>query len=114
LGVFKLKFTTRGIIIGVMSVGLLTTGAIGVYKYNKEEQKKEIKAELKELNKERKKEQAVYDMYVAEYKYFEAKIDIGESSNSELEEVENKKVEQDYKIQKIYGKIVKLNNQLEK
>lgn len=107
-----MKKSTKGIVIGVITFGLLTTGAIGVYKYNKEEQKKEIKAEIKEYEKEHKKEQAIYNMYVAEYKFIKAKIDIGEADNSELEKVENKKVEQDNKMVKRYKEIEELKKLL--
>lgn len=109
-----MKKSIKMITVGVITFGILTTGIFGVYKYNKAEQKKEIKTEIKSLKKQHEGAVATYEVYVAEYKLVEAKIAIGEADNSQLKEVEEKRVKSFDEVHEIYGKIEKLESELKK
>jgi predicted nuclease with TOPRIM domain len=107
-----MKKSKKGIVIGVASFVVLTTGAFGVHTYNKAEQKKEIRAEIKELKKEHKNAVETYELHVAEYEYVKTLVELGEADNSRLEAVEDVRVEKFDKVGEIYDKIEELENQL--
>ncbi|MEH7111569.1 hypothetical protein V7124_04195 [Neobacillus niacini] len=90
--------SVKVILAGVILTGVIAGGAFGVYTHNKAEQKKEIKAEIKELKKEHKNAVATYEFHVAEYDYVKILVELGESDYSQLEAVEDVRVEKFNKV----------------